>query len=41
MSVKSVMTISELISAWVFWQVNDRQSPVVGVLFTTFSDFFD
>ena len=32
--------ISGLISAWEFWQVSDRQSPVVGVLFTTFSDIF-
>ena len=31
---------SGMISAWEFWQVNDRQSPIIGVLFTTFSDFF-
>ena len=25
-----VMSISGLISAWMFWQVNDRKSPIVG-----------
>ena len=39
MSIKSVMSISGMISAREFWQVNDRQSPIVGVLFTTFSVF--
>ena len=34
------MSISGLTSASEFWQVNDRQSLRVGVLFTTFSDFF-
>ena len=33
-------SVSGLISSWEFWQVNDRQSPIVGVLFTTFNDFF-
>ena len=31
---------SGLISTWEFWQVKDRQNPIVSVLFTTFSDFF-
>ena len=31
---------SGLISTWEFWQVKDRQNPVVSVLFTTSSDFF-
>ena len=38
--MKSVVSISGLISAWEFWQVNDRQSSMVDVLFTIFSDFF-
>ena len=29
-----------LTSTWKFWQVKDRQNPIVSVLFTTFSDFF-
>ena len=37
---KPAMNISGLISAWEFWQFSDRQTPIVGVLFTTFSDFF-
>ena len=32
--------LSGLISTWEFWQANFCQSPIVGVLFTTFSDFF-
>ena len=28
------------ISTWEFWQVKDLQNPIVTVLFTTFSDFF-
>ena len=28
-----------LISAWEFWQVNDRQSLIVCVVFTTLNDF--
>ena len=39
-SIKSVMSISGLLSAREFWQVTDCQSPILGVLFTTFSDFF-
>ena len=31
---------SGLISMREFWQVKDRQNPVVNVLFTTFSHFF-
>ena len=34
-----VMSISGLIFAWEVWQVKDHQSPIVSVLFTTFSDF--
>ena len=29
---------SGLISIWEFWQVKDRQNPIVSVLFTTLSD---
>ena len=31
---------SGLISTWDFWQVKNRQIPIVSALFTTFSDFF-
>ena len=31
---------SGLISTFGFWQVKDRQNPIVSVLLTTFSDFF-
>ena len=34
------MSIRGLISMLEFWQVNDSQSPKVGVLVTTFSIFF-
>ena len=37
---KPAMNISGLISAWEFWQFSDRHTLIVGVLFTTFSDFF-
>ena len=39
--IKSVMSIGGLISAWEFRQVHDNESPMVSVLFTTFSDYFD
>ena len=39
-NIKSFMSLSRLISTWEFWQVNDRQSPEICALFTTFSDFF-
>ena len=38
--IKSVMNISGLISAWEFWQVSGRQSPVECVLFTIFCTFW-
>ena len=38
--IKFVMSISGQIAAWEFWEAKDRQSPIIGILFTTFSVFF-